>query len=55
MVFVSFLRSSLLDAPEAPEELRRLAWQTDQMRRRSENDQVVRDLKCWRQSARGSV
>lgn len=33
-------RSSLLDAPEAPEELRRLAWQTDQMRRRSENDQV---------------
>ncbi len=33
-------RSSLLDAPEAPEELRRLAWQTDQMRRRSENDQA---------------
>lgn len=29
-----------MDAPEAPEELRRLAWQTDQMRRRSENDQV---------------
>lgn len=36
----TYRRSSLLDAPEAPEELRRLAWQTDQMRRRSENDQV---------------
>ena len=33
-------RSSLPEAPEAPEELRRLAWQTDQMRRRSEQDQV---------------
>lgn len=33
-------RSSLHDAPPAPEELRRLAWQTDQMRRRSEEDQV---------------
>ncbi|CAJ1347138.1 unnamed protein product [Effrenium voratum] len=34
------LRSSLAEAPEAPEELRRLAWQTDQMRRGSEQDQV---------------
>lgn len=33
-------RSSLADAPEAPEELKRLAWQTDQMRKRSEEDQV---------------
>eukprot|EP00931_Biecheleriopsis_adriatica_P075223 TRINITY_DN49141_c0_g1_i1.p1 TRINITY_DN49141_c0_g1~~TRINITY_DN49141_c0_g1_i1.p1 ORF type:complete len:393 (+),score=80.41 TRINITY_DN49141_c0_g1_i1:98-1276(+) len=33
-------RSSLPEAPQAPEELRRLAWQTDQMRRRSEEDQV---------------
>mmetsp|Transcript_127817 Transcript_127817/g.409330 ORF Transcript_127817/g.409330 Transcript_127817/m.409330 type:complete len:438 (-) Transcript_127817:101-1414(-) len=33
-------RSSLRAAPPAPEELRRLAWQTDQMRRRSEEDQV---------------
>lgn len=33
-------RSSLADAPPAPEELKRLAWQTDQMRRRSEEDQV---------------
>lgn len=33
-------RTSLRDAPEAPEELKRLAWQTDQMRRRSEEDQV---------------
>mmetsp|Transcript_41391 Transcript_41391/g.128971 ORF Transcript_41391/g.128971 Transcript_41391/m.128971 type:complete len:427 (+) Transcript_41391:134-1414(+) len=33
-------RSSLADAPAAPEELKRLAWQTDQMRRRSEEDQV---------------
>ncbi|CAE7551395.1 unnamed protein product [Symbiodinium natans] len=29
------------EAPEAPEELKRLAWQTDQMRRRSEEDQVL--------------
>eukprot|EP00445_Apocalathium_hangoei_P022267 CAMPEP_0203912252 /NCGR_PEP_ID=MMETSP0359-20131031/53336_1 /ASSEMBLY_ACC=CAM_ASM_000338 /TAXON_ID=268821 /ORGANISM="Scrippsiella Hangoei, Strain SHTV-5" /LENGTH=459 /DNA_ID=CAMNT_0050838147 /DNA_START=33 /DNA_END=1412 /DNA_ORIENTATION=- len=28
------------EAPPAPEELKRLAWQTDQMRRRSEEDQV---------------
>lgn len=33
-------RSSLPEAPQAPEELKRLAWQTDQMRRRSEEDQV---------------
>jgi len=33
-------RSSLTNAPPAPEELKRLAWQTDQMRRRSEEDQV---------------
>lgn len=33
-------RSSLPEAPPAPEELKRLAWQTDQMRRRSEEDQV---------------
>mmetsp|Transcript_48104 Transcript_48104/g.85364 ORF Transcript_48104/g.85364 Transcript_48104/m.85364 type:complete len:412 (+) Transcript_48104:128-1363(+) len=33
-------RTSLADAPQAPEELKRLAWQTDQMRRRSEEDQV---------------
>jgi len=33
-------RTSLSDSPPAPEELRRLAWQTDQMRRRSEEDQV---------------
>mmetsp|Transcript_11427 Transcript_11427/g.29488 ORF Transcript_11427/g.29488 Transcript_11427/m.29488 type:complete len:435 (-) Transcript_11427:290-1594(-) len=33
-------RTSLRAAPPAPEELRRLAWQTDQMRRRSEEDQV---------------
>lgn len=33
-------RSSLADAPPAPEELKRLAWQTDQMRKRSEEDQV---------------
>lgn len=33
-------RSSLPEAPPAPEELKRLAWQTDQMRRRSEDDQV---------------
>ncbi|CAJ1442652.1 unnamed protein product [Effrenium voratum] len=28
------------EAPPVPEELKRLAWQTDQMRRRSEEDQV---------------
>jgi len=28
------------ESPPAPEELKRLAWQTDQMRRRSEEDQV---------------
>ncbi|CAE8646720.1 unnamed protein product, partial [Polarella glacialis] len=33
-------RSSLQDAPPAPESLRRLAWQTDQMRKGSENDTV---------------
>ncbi|CAE7723260.1 ade6 [Symbiodinium sp. CCMP2592] len=29
------------EAPPAPEELKRLAWQTDQMRRRSEEEQVL--------------
>lgn len=33
-------RSSLAAGPSAPDELRRLAWQTDQMRRRSEEDLV---------------
>lgn len=33
-------RGSMIYAPKAPEELKRLAWQTDQMRRRSEEDQV---------------
>lgn len=33
-------KSSSCETPEAPEELKRLAWQTDQMRRRSEEDQV---------------
>lgn len=33
-------RGSMVHAPKAPEELKRLAWQTDQMRRRSEEDQV---------------
>eukprot|EP00927_Polykrikos_kofoidii_P027084 TRINITY_DN23961_c0_g1_i1.p1 TRINITY_DN23961_c0_g1~~TRINITY_DN23961_c0_g1_i1.p1 ORF type:complete len:369 (+),score=56.08 TRINITY_DN23961_c0_g1_i1:204-1310(+) len=33
-------RSSLAFGPPAPDELRRLAWQTDQMRRRSEEDLV---------------
>jgi hypothetical protein len=33
-------KSSSSSIPEAPEELKRLAWQTDQMRRRSEEDNV---------------
>eukprot|EP00928_Gymnodinium_smaydae_P028280 TRINITY_DN21603_c0_g1_i1.p1 TRINITY_DN21603_c0_g1~~TRINITY_DN21603_c0_g1_i1.p1 ORF type:complete len:402 (+),score=74.80 TRINITY_DN21603_c0_g1_i1:166-1371(+) len=47
-------RSSLPESPPAPEELRRLSWQTDRMRRRSEEDLVrVSDWSSFSQYVKG--
>lgn len=48
------VRSSLKSTPPAPEALKRLAWQTDQMRRGSEQDQVhVADWSAFSQYVKG--